>query len=290
MFTRGLVLLCTLVLCAPSLAGEAFRLGLLHGDDQVFDYELSVVKLALAHAPGDHTLEVIPLRGTPQNRIFAMMNDDEAPINLFFSGYSPERDTRMRMVPIPITRGLLGVRLFLARDDRLPELAGLATLEDLRHVTIGTGVGWPENQFMQENGLTLITSQYDNLWRMLAHGRFDLFHRGVQEIFIELEREGRDMFAVVPDIGLLMRYDYFMFVPPQRQDLHDILLTGLKNAYASGAFMENFNNHPAIRLALADAQLSTRRLIPLRADFPSRSLRTIPDHYWHFIGDLTPEN
>lgn len=261
--------------------GANFRLGLLHGDDQVFDYELSVIRLALANAPGEHTLEIVPLPEVPQNRIFAMLNEEPSKINVFFSGYSPERETRLLQVDIPLTRGLLGYRLFAVKADQQARYAEVDTLADLQQLSIGSGVGWPENTIMRQNGLTLITSQYANLWRMLAYGRFDLFHRGVQEIYTELHRQAHRNLAVLPNIALVFRYDYFLYVPRHREDLHDILLTGLLNAYENGAFMANFEAHPSIRAALDRSDLGHRRLIRLQIPETSQTLNEIPIRFWH---------
>lgn len=258
-----------------------FRLGLLHGDDQVFNYELSVIRLALANAPGEHTLEIVPLPKVPQNRIFAMLYADDPKINSFFSGYSPEREERLLQVNVPLTRGLLGYRLFAVKADQQDNYAGVDTLAELQKLSIGSGVGWPENVVMRQNGLQLVTSQYENLWRMLAFGRFDLFHRGIQEIFTELQRPEHQDLAVLPGVALVFRYDYFVYVPRHRQDLHDILMAGLVNAYESGAFMANFEAHPAIRAALDRSDLDQRQLIRLEIPETSQTLNAIPDNYWH---------
>ncbi|WP_328186334.1 hypothetical protein [Marinobacter sp. OP 3.4] len=284
--TRKGALALTTLLCLTFIDlhqhahAATFRVGLLHGDTEIFDYELSVIRLALDNAPGQHTLEVVPMAGTPQNRIFAILNETSAPIDLFFSGYSPERERQLLQVDIPLTRGLLGFRLFAVKSSRLEELGDIATLEDLYQWRIGSGTGWPENRIMRRNGLQLDTSSYDNLWRMLDYERFDLFHRGIQEIFTELNKPGRDNIAVLPGIALAMHYDYFLYVSRDRQDLHDILLEGLQTAYQNGAFMENFRSHPQIQTALEQSRLHERKLIWL--DMPeTSSLGRIPSEYWH---------
>ncbi|MDX1757759.1 MAG: hypothetical protein R3175_17010 [Marinobacter sp.] len=271
-----------LLLQMPALAGAAeFRVGLLHGDAEVFDYELSVLRLALAHAPGEHSLRVVPLPDATQERVFSLLDSPNAPINLFFSGYSPERERRLLQVNVPLTRGLLGYRLFLVKASRVQELSEITDIETLRRHAIGSGIGWPDNNILAVNGLKLVTSRYDNLWRMLEMERFDLFHRGVQEIYTELDRPQRSNLAVLPGVAVVFPFDYFFYVSRQRRELHDILLTGLRNAYQSGAFMAHFRSHPAIREALARAQLEERTLIPLQLPETYQSLTKIPARYWY---------
>lgn len=263
----------------PQAHAATFRVGLLHGDAEIFDYELSVIRLALAHAPGEHELEVVPMAETPQNRILAILRNDSAPINMFFSGYSQEREQQLLQVDIPMTRGLLGFRLLVAKSGRVDELNGINNLEDLQQLRIGSGIHWPENQMMSRSGLTLDTSVYRNLWPMLKYERFDVLHRGLQEVFTELEKPGREQLSVLPDVALAMHYDYFLYVARDRHDLHDIMLEGLENAYRNGAFIENFRSHPQIRTALDQGRLSERKLIWL--DIPENSLRQIPSEYWY---------
>jgi hypothetical protein len=273
-------LLCLLFLGQISQVHSAtYRLGLLHGDVELFDYEISVVRLALANVPGEHELEVVPIENAPQNRIFAMLEGEHAPIDLFFSGYSLEREKRLRQINIPLTRGLLGLRLLVAKSERVEEFSDTRSLEDLQKLRIGSGIGWPENEVLIQNGLTLDTSLYRNLWRMLEFERFDVFQRGVNEVFTELGRPEHEQLSIVPGVALAMRYDYFLYVARERKELHDILLEGLENAYRNGSFIENFRSHPQISTALERAQLAKRRLIWL--DSPVNSLTRIPAEYWY---------
>ncbi|MDC0662798.1 hypothetical protein [Marinobacter sp. SS21] len=277
---RTLTFLLMLLLPTIGVAAE-FRVGLLHGDAEIFDYELSVLRLALAHAPGSHSLSVVPLPGTTQERVFSILDAPRAPINVFFSGYSPERERRLLQVNVPLTRGLLGYRLFLVKAQRAQELSAITSLNTLRRYAIGSGIGWPDNDVFAANGLKLVTSRYDNLWRMLDMERFDLFHRGVQEIFTELDRPEHSHLAVLPDVAVVFPFDYFFYVSRQQRELHDILLTGLRNAYQSGAFMAHFQSHPAITAALGRARLDQRTLIQLELPETYHSLTTIPARYWH---------
>eukprot|EP00163_Fabomonas_tropica_P025899 TRINITY_DN4580_c0_g1_i1.p1 TRINITY_DN4580_c0_g1~~TRINITY_DN4580_c0_g1_i1.p1 ORF type:complete len:290 (-),score=18.98 TRINITY_DN4580_c0_g1_i1:127-996(-) len=276
--------LCALILLATqssSLCAAAFYLGVLHGDEEVYKYEISVIRLALEYAPGDHTLELVPMVDTSQDRVFRLMESEESEVNVFFSGYSPRRKARFLQVDVPLTRGLLGYRLLVAREDRLPEFAHVNTLEDLQSYSIGSGIGWPDNDYLEANGLEVVASQYANLWRMLQKNRFDLFHRGIQEVFEELRRPEAEGLAVVPGIVLAFRFDYFIYVNARRQDLHDILEEGLQRAFDSGALTRNFNNSPRIKEALRDSHLDQRTVIPLQLPQAYRTLDEIPAKYWY---------
>ncbi|TNE72588.1 MAG: hypothetical protein EP339_13310 [Gammaproteobacteria bacterium] len=280
MFRTLIALSLTLTLSA-TLRAETFRLGLLHGDEDVFAYEISVIRLALEYAPGDHELILVPLWDAPQNRIFRLLEEGRGQINVFFSGYSPERESRFLRVDVPMTRGLLGYRLLVAPQEHIEALSRIRTVEDLQNIVIGSGIGWPDNDYLEANGLTLSISQYANLWPMLKRGRFDAFHRGVQEVYEELRKPQNQGLAVVPDIALRFRYDYFLFVNPARSDLHRILTDGFARAYEMGALDRHFTTAPRIHEALTRSQLNRRIIIPLETPEAYRSLNEIADKFWY---------
>lgn len=272
------VMLITL-LVMPARA-EEFNLGIMN-KPTLFAYEISVIRLALAHAPGDHSLKLVSMAGVSQDRISSFLEARDIGIDLFFSGYSPEWESQFLQVYVPLTRGLLGYRLLVAHMDRIAEFSGINTLKDLQAYTFGSGAGWPDNDYLRASNLRIVPSSYERLWPMLQFQRFDLIHRGIQEIFSELRQPHRQSLRIVPGIALVYRFDYFIYVRADRKDLHDILLTGLLNAYESGAFMEHFYSHPSIRDALVRSDLANRTIIYLRLPQDYQSLRTIPDRFWH---------
>lgn len=275
-----LLLILMIVIPAPA-AAELFRIGLLHGDAEIFDYELSVLRLALANAPGNHQLEIVPMPDATQERIFSYLDSPNPPINVFFSGYSPHRERQLLQVNIPLTRGLLGYRLLVVKNSRLASLSDIQDLPSLQRHRIGSGLGWSDNDILRANNLELVTSRYSNLWRMLDAERFEVFHRGIQEVFTELAKPEHAHLSILPGVMLQFRFDYFFYVSHTQPHLHEILRQGLLNAYDNGAFMANFEAHPAIRAALDMAELEERKTIPLALPETYRSLDAIPTRFWH---------
>lgn len=275
------LLFILIALTGTTSCAEVFRVGLLHGDAEVFDYELSVLRLALANAPGDHQLEVVPMPGATQERIINSLDAPNPSINVFFSGYSPDRQHRLRQVDIPLTRGLLGYRLLVVKHSRLNELSAIHDLTSLQNYRIGSGLGWSDNDILLANDIELVTSRYENLWRMLTAERFDLFHRGIQEVFTELAKPERNDLSILPGVMLQFRFDYFFYVSQRRPDLQQILTLGLENAYNNGTFIANFEAHPAIRAALDNAGLEERTAIRLALPETYLPLDQIPARFWH---------
>lgn len=265
------------------VAAETFRLGLLHGNEEVFDYEIGVLRLALEHAPGDHELVIVPMEDLPQERLFRLLENGDPRVNIFFSGAALDREERFLQVDIPITRGLLGHRLFLVRDgwtrtNRLPcdrdqLIAGFS---------VGSGRGWPDTSIFDAAGFEVVVENYQNLWRMLAAGRYDLFNRGIHEAFIELEQQRRNgrHFEVEPNIIVAYRFDYLFYLRRDSPEMHAIVEQGLINAYDNGAFLRHFETHPAIQRALEQAHPESRCLVKIDNPFLSERMKHIPERYW----------
>lgn len=271
------ITLLFLHLAQPSKA-ETFRLGILHGDPEVFSYEISVIQLALQNMGSEHTLELVLLPDTTQERILNMLERGQD-INLFFTGYSQAREQRFLQVDIPLTRGLLGSRVFIRKTGAFPLINNL---EDLKKKQIGSGIGWPDTEILSQAGFNVTTSTYKNLWKMLEHGRYDLFNRGINEAYIELEqqkRQGRN-FEIEPNILVSYPYDYFIYLNAESHSLHKILNEGLLRSYANGSFLENFKRHPATSQAIKTAS-TFRSILKIPNPLLSERAKKIPAKFWH---------
>lgn len=276
-----MLLLMSIGLIPTSGQAEVFRLAILHGDVDVFDYEIGVVKLALEHADGDHQLELVLLQGTPQDRLLLLMEEGRE-INVFFTGHSPERERLYLQVDFPMTRGLLGNRIFITRPDVVPALSRVKTLDDLKEFSIGSGTDWPDTKVFRENGFNVVASSYANLWNMLENNRFDIFNRGLHEAFVEIKQQqakGRDL-VIDQTVQVIYPFDYFLYVNRDDQVRWDILQQGLERAQKSGAFDAYFNNHPMIKQVLEDSKVTKRTQFAIGNPGMSQRLLELPAEYW----------
>ena len=267
----------------PVRAAE-FRLALLHGNEDVFAYEIGVLRLALKHAPGKHSLVIVPMPHANQKRIFQILKTNPREINLFFSGFSAQREQDFLQIDIPITRGLLGHRIFIIQQENEKLLTELRTLEELREfLIIGSGNGWPDTDIFRHNGFTVMTGRYENLWQMLSRGRYHAFNRGIHEAYVEIRQRNSDHPELMIDRSLMIVYplDYFFYLNKDYKSMGAILQKGLENAYASGAFLSHFNEHPMIQEVIRAAQPAFRRTYRLENPLMTERIRAIPKSYWH---------
>lgn len=269
-------------LCLLTAVSQAapVRVAVLHANPEVFDFPLSVIRLGLANAPEPREMELVGLDEENQKRILANLESGRADFDLFFSGYSAEREARFLQVDFPLTRGLLGLRVLMTP---LPPDQTPASPEALRRDwLIGSGLHWPDTTILEANGFNTFVSAYDNLWAMLERNRIDAFARGVEEALIELDQQARlgRRFRIDSRWLLAYKYDYFIYLNRADTDLAAQLEAGLTRALNNGDLDALFQSHPSVQAARLWLAHEPYRLIQLDNPLLSEQVRHLPDHYW----------
>jgi hypothetical protein len=250
------------------------------GGDAHAAFALAVLDVAMKAAYAEYTArqaEVVMERG----RALAELAKGET-INLHWTSMEARAECGLNVVHIPVHRGLIGYRVFLIRKDRQPDFDRIDSLDDLKALTCGQGLGWVDTRIMRSAGLKVQESTYDTLFKMTQGGRIDYFPRGVVEAPAELDvRKYAEPDLVVENRLLLMyRSDYLFYAAPGHAELAATIEKGFAAAYRDGSYMALFNSHPYIQNALKEAQLAGRKIIRLDNPYLSEADRQIPDAYW----------
>lgn len=204
--------------------------------DRRFDFAAQLLEGALRHAGS--TARVERVRGMSQPRMIQSARDGRLDVLMLPS--TSAGDVGLRHIPFPLRRGLLGVRLLLARPDDAPAIARVASLQALkRDYVLGYGQGWLDRQSLESLGFRMeLASSYRGLFDMLRGGRFDYLSRGVSELHAELAdpRLAGSGMVVVPGIALFKPLDDFFFIPVGRRALHGDIERGLQAMLADGSY------------------------------------------------------
>lgn len=202
----------------------------------------------------------------PQGRAIAELAAGREPLDVLWTGTSEERESVLRPIYVPLTKGLLGHRLFLIRRDQADEFAKVTHLEALKAFIACQGRDWPDTLILRAAGLKVTTNiRYRALFRMLAFGRCDYFPRAVHEPFSELDTH-RELFPdLVVEQKLLLRYPYpvYFFVARDDEALATRLETGLDAMIQEGGLDQFLRAHPATKVAFERARLAQRRVFDL---------------------------
>ena len=124
-------LLLALLLVAQGAAAEVVRFPRPESEsDRRFDYAIDLLKLALSKVGPDYRVELAESAMNQERQILELeagRKIDVAPMPS-----SAEREARLLAVYIPITRGVLGLRLGLVRQGDAARFASVNALEDLK--------------------------------------------------------------------------------------------------------------------------------------------------------------
>lgn len=280
-----LLISAVMFLCAaqPTKGEEIVRMAFPAGAVDFFRYEFGVIELALEHADGDFRLVIEEFPSMTQARISSMMLNEQ--VDVMFTGYSIERENTFLQVDFPMTRGLLGYRVFLTQVESLPALKQVRSLEQLKKFCIGTGSDWPDASIMEKNGFCVDRAPRDRLWAMLANKRFDLLSRAVHEGFREIDTIQQQYPNVVLSASTVLAYpfDLFIYVNRNNERLHRILTEGLSRAYSTGDFMRHFLSNPDLRQALETLQSADTHIIRIENPDMSQKSREIDPALWENI-------
>jgi hypothetical protein len=206
-------------------------------------------------------------------------NDDS--VTVVWSPTSEELEQQLIPIRIPLRKGLLGLRVALIDSKNQAKLDQVNTLADLKKFKLGMGIGWVDLNVLKANNLNVVTANYDALFAMTAHDRFDLFPRGINEVFNEYDQRH----AIFPNLAieknLLIYYPwpYYFFVNKNNRRLGERIRVGLERMIDDGSFNRIFiqYNGEAIRRA----NLGSRRIIQLKNPFLPKKTPTNP-RYWFF--------
>ncbi len=187
-------------------------------------------------------------------------------VNLLAAGVGqPPLELEMIPVAFPIDKGLLGWRVSSIdrrSQDRLSRVSGI---EELRQFRVGQGSDWADVRIYEYNQIPVETAaNFELLFPMLVHGRFDLFPRGLFEIHRELAAYG----ARYPDLAieqhLLLHYPFCdaYYVSRSAPHLAARLKAGLERMQADGSLDALINKHYG--QLLVDLNLRQRVVINLQ--------------------------
>lgn len=188
-------------------------------------------------------------------------------VDLIWSSVTPERKEAMLVVPFNLLRGLNDYRILLIRKNSQPRFNAIKTLNDLRHMSAGSGQHWNDTQVLRANDIPVTTSiAYAALFKMLAAERFDFIACGMHEIDFATRNFG-DL-GLQPEQKLMLHYDkptnYSFFVNKGNHSLADRLLRGLKLAEADGSFEQTFNQFATFKQRLEETKTSDRLKLELK--------------------------
>lgn len=196
------------------------------------------------------------------------------------------RQGKLRMLPVPLDRGILSYRLNILLERKKDMLKSVREPKDMHAFVIGQNEGWMDVEIYRAAGIP--TKEVRN-WsdgqfaKQMEAGFIDLFPLGLEEtltFFLPHFRKAYPQLAA--DEHILVRYPWFRFVwvspSPDADELYDALVRGFDAIVQNGTFMSLWLRHRAE----PDKKLFTaRRIINIGNPFYGDEL--VPPQYRHLI-------
>jgi len=235
------------------------------GWEAVNKYRIAALKLALSNQARPYT--VVPSEPLPtQKRAVKTVINSATPM-VIAMGTSQEMERTLLPVHAPIYLGIgSGYRLMLIRKSLQSRLSTVRTLGDLKNFSIGQGSGWTDVSILRNAGLNVEeVAKEEFLIRMTERGRFDLYSRGLFEIFSEYHQNKARHPGLAIDEHILLVYPFaiLFFTGPSQMDLRDAIMDGMRKAYATGQLQDLLVGHETTRDTLASANLANRTRIDI---------------------------
>jgi len=190
-------------------------------------------------------------------------------VNLLAAGVGqPPLEREMIPVAFPIDKGLLGWRVSSIDRRSQDRLSRVKSIEELRQFRVGQGSDWADVRIYEYNKIPVETAtDFELLFPMLLHGRFDLFPRGLFEIHRELAAYGKRYPDLAIEQHLLLHYPFCdaYYVSRSAPHLAARLKAGLERMEADGSLDALLNKH--FGELLADLNLRQRVVIDLENPF-----------------------
>lgn len=243
------------------------------------DYPLALLNIALAKTGVSYQL-IPSSRVMVQGKALRQLKENRD-VNLVWSMTDSQREKDLLAIRIPITKGLIGWRVFIIHQDNLAVFSRINSRQQLLAKVPVQGEEWPDTKVLQTNGFNVSTiPDYTDAFPLLMSRKADFFPRSVIEVMQELDVLG-DGAELVLEPSLAIHYPtaLYFFVNKQDRNLAHLIQTGLERAIADGDFDAVFNRYFAEVLA----KLNIQQRAVMSLNNPSLPADTPLDNanYWY---------
>ncbi len=204
-------------------------------------------------------------------------------LDVMYAGTTNEMEAQLQPIRFPITRGLIGRRVFIINKQYQRDYSQIKGIDDLKKYSGILSFGWPEKEIFEAVGLKQTEKIYDDIFSSLNSGSRYYFSRGILEAYSELIDKQDTMPNLVVEDNILLKYKsaVLFFVNNNNQRLIAMLNAGFKKGYEDGSYKDFLYNHPLIKKSFEKHNVEKRLIIEIPNPFFPRKSTDIPSFYWH---------
>jgi hypothetical protein len=201
-------------------------------------YEILALGLEKSTKPYQLEMATIPTN-VEQSRSLKLLENGYYDVHWYTT--DANRENTMLPIRIPLTKGLIGLRLMFIHQDTPDIFKHISSTEQLKTYIGGQGRNWPDTILLKQQKFHIEEATNSvALLKMLDKKRIEYFPRSMLEIWHEITVIKDMKIAIDQHIALQYPLAVYFFVAQDNQKLHDLLELGLKNAIADGSFNKVF--------------------------------------------------
>jgi hypothetical protein len=230
--------------------------------DVRYEYQWEVLRTALEETRGAWgTYRMVASEAMTERRQAYELENSTGKLTVMYLGTTPDFESHLVPVRIPVDRNLGGYCVFLVRAGEQERFDSVRTLDDLRQFTYGLGQGWLDVDILRASGFKVVTgSSYEGLFEMLVHRRFDVFLRAAVEVLDEYDQRKHDLPDLRLEDHLVLYYPlpmYFWFArTDEGRRLAARAEAGMRAMLADGSYDRVFDQYQ--RWKIERLRLKTR--------------------------------
>ena len=213
------------------------------------DYHIKLLTKALQHSMPEISIEFYDSVPMSQGRAETELIKGEK-IDVYWFGTNTDIEQKLRAIPIPTTRGLIGFRKLLINKKLISNFDEVRNLKDLQTHIACQGTHWPDTKILNNAGLAVTTStDYENLFQMTSKGRCDYFPRGYHDAINELKIRQNTYPALISYDRIMLHYPFAVYFFTNKSNLELALQIelGLHHMAKTGGILSFMKTHPLTR-------------------------------------------
>ena len=206
-----------------------------------------------------------------QGRAEVLLNESNS-LTIHRMGTNLKRETELVPIRIPLNKGLLGVRLLLTNSKIDKNINRETSSGQIKLLRACQGSHWPDTMILRDNNYkVLATPNYENMFKMLNHGRCHYFPRSIVEGIAEFKKVKTKYPNIRLNKSVLLSYDFpmYFFVGRRNINLAKRVEKGLLIMSKNGELQKMLENNSSTKDAFPLAQWRDYKIIKLRNKFLS---------------------
>ncbi|MBU3003846.1 hypothetical protein [Paraglaciecola arctica] len=211
-------------------------------------YELALLQACLKATNQEYASVELRVDNTdyPSAKDEANIFSNGADILVTVAGNLKFKNIQKWVITQPITKGLLGYRLLIVRDELLPSFSQVIHHQQLQVKSIGIPQTWADAELFRYNQYRVVEKgNFDELFMRLKNAEFDYVALGVNEIEEIFKNTAAPLGGLSLEPSLMLYYPFplVFYVAANQARLAHRVETGLNKIIASGEFEVLFKKH-----------------------------------------------